>query len=207
MIGPDQLAVAVSKALVDAGLPERTPTFERPKNRDHGDWSTNVALTLAKPVGRPPREIAQTLVDTLGDVEGVAGVEIAGPGFINFRLAQDAFGAIVAAVVDAGVDGWGRSEAGAGRSANVEFVSANPTGPLHDGHGRWVAAGDAICSLLEATGWTVVREYYLNDAGTQIDIFGRSVQAFMRGSSLTADGAELDRTRESDGLAPCTSPT
>ena len=192
MIGPDQLAVAVSKALADAGLPERTPTFERPKNRDHGDWSTNVALTLAKPVGRPPREIAQTLVDTLGEVEGVAGVEIAGPGFINFRLAQDAFGAIVAAVVDAGVDGWGRSEVGAGRRANVEFVSANPTGPLHVGHGRWVAAGDAICSLLEATGWEVVREYYLNDAGTQIDIFGRSVQAFMRGSSLTAEGAEHD---------------
>ena len=188
MIGPDQLAVAVTKALADAGLPERTPTFERPKNRDHGDWSTNVALTLAKPVGRPPREIAQALVDALGSVEGVAGVEIAGPGFINFRLAQDAFGAIVSTVVQAGEDGWGRSDTGAGRRANVEFVSANPTGPLHVGHGRWVAAGDAICSLLEATGWAVVREYYLNDAGTQIDIFGRSVQAFMRGVEIPEDG-------------------
>ena len=188
MIGPDQLAVAVSKALADAGLPERTPTFERPKNRDHGDWSTNVALTLAKPVGRPPREIAQQLADLLTDVEGVAEVEIAGPGFINFRLAQDAFGAIVHTVVQAGEDGWGRSDTGAGRRANVEFVSANPTGPLHVGHGRWVAAGDAICSLLEATGWEVVREYYLNDAGTQIDIFGRSVQAFMRGVEIPEDG-------------------
>ena len=181
MIGPEQLATAVAKALADAGLPERTPTFERPKNRDHGDWSTNVALTLAKPVGRPPRDIAQTIVDTLGDIDGVDGVELAGPGFINFRLAQDAFGAIVRAVVEAGVDGWGRNATGAGKRANVEFVSANPTGPLHVGHGRWVATGDAVCSLLEATGWEVVREYYLNDAGNQITIFGQSVQAFMRG--------------------------
>ena len=181
MIGPEQLSTAVAKALADAGLPDRDPTFERPKNRDHGDWSTNVALTLAKPVGRPPREIAQTIVDALGEVEGVDAVELAGPGFINFRLTQDAFGAIVATVVNAGEAAWGRNDSGAGRSANVEFVSANPTGPLHVGHGRWVAAGDAIARLLEATGWTVVREYYLNDAGNQITLFGQSVQAFMRG--------------------------
>ncbi|WP_108667638.1 arginine--tRNA ligase [Euzebya rosea] len=188
MIGPEQLATAVAKALADAGLPERTPTFERPKNRDHGDWSTNVALTLAKPVGRPPREVAQTIVDTLGDVEGVDGVEIAGPGFINFRLAQDAFGAIVRAVVEAGEDGWGRSTSGTGRSANIEFVSANPTGPLHVGHGRWVAMGDALANVLEATGWSVTREYYLNDAGNQITLLGASVAARMRGEEVPEDG-------------------
>ncbi|AXV08456.1 Arginyl-tRNA synthetase [Euzebya pacifica] len=188
MIGPEQLATAVAKALADAGLPERTPTFERPKNRDHGDWSTNVALTLAKPVGRPPRDIAQTIVDTLGDIDGVDGVELAGPGFINFRLAQDAFGAIVRAVVEAGVDGWGRSTSGIGRSANIEFVSANPTGPLHVGHGRWVAMGDALANVLEATGWSVTREYYLNDAGNQITLLGSSVAARMRGEEVPEDG-------------------
>jgi len=188
MIGPEQLATAVAKALADAGLPERTPTFERPKNRDHGDWSTNVALTLAKPVGRPPRDIAQTIVDTLGDIDGVDGVELAGPGFINFRLAQDAFGAIVRAVVEADVDGWGRSASGIGRSANIEFVSANPTGPLHVGHGRWVAMGDALANVLEATGWSVTREYYLNDAGNQITLLGSSVAARMRGEEVPEDG-------------------
>ena len=188
MIGPEQLATAVAKALADAGLPERTPTFERPKNRDHGDWSTNVALTLAKPVGRPPRDIAQRIVDTLGDIDGVDGVELAGPGFINFRLAQDAFGAIVRAVVEAGVDGWGRSASGIGRSANIEFVSANPTGPLHVGHGRWVAMGDALANVLEATGWSVTREYYLNDAGNQITLLGSSVAARMRGEEVPEDG-------------------
>ncbi|WP_370327755.1 arginine--tRNA ligase [Euzebya sp.] len=188
MIGPEQLATAIRKALAEAGLPDREPALERPKNPDHGDWATNVALTLAKPVGRPPREVAQAIVDALATAEGIDAVEIAGPGFINFRLATDALGAIVRDAVTAGEAGWGRSDAGAGRTANVEFVSANPTGPLHVGHGRWVAIGDAMASLLEATGWAVTREYYLNDAGNQIQLFGESVQAVMRDAEVPEDG-------------------
>ncbi|HUG85735.1 MAG TPA: arginine--tRNA ligase [Euzebya sp.] len=187
MIGPDQLATAIRTALADAGLPDHQPVLERPKNPDHGDWSTNVALRLAKAVGKPPREVAVQIVSHLGAVNGVQGApEIAGPGFINFRLAQDAFGAIVRAAVTAGEKGYGRSHTNAGRTANVEFVSANPTGPLHVGHGRWVAAGDAMASLLEATGWAVTREYYLNDAGNQIALFGASVRALMRGQQTVA---------------------
>ncbi|CAN5722438.1 arginine--tRNA ligase [soil metagenome] len=188
MTGPEQLAVAIRKALAAAGLPDRDPVFERPNNPDHGDWSTNVALSLAKPVGKPPRDVAQTVVQALGQIADVAAVEIAGPGFINFRLAQDAFSDIVRRAVRAGEDRYGRSDTGAGRSANVEFVSANPTGPLHVGHGRWVATGDAIASLLEATGWSVVREYYLNDAGNQVGLFGASVGALMRNEAVPDDG-------------------
>lgn len=196
MIGPEQLATRIRKALADAGLPEREPAFERPKNPDHGDWSTNVALTLAKPLGRPPRQVAETIVRALGQVDGVAAVEVAGPGFVNFRLDQDTFGDIVRGAVVAGTHGYGRSDTGVGRSANVEFVSANPTGPLHVGHGRWVAAGDAIANLLEATGWTVIREYYLNDAGNQVRLFGQSVQAVIRGQPVPEDGYRGDYVAE-----------
>jgi arginyl-tRNA synthetase len=208
MIGPAQLADAVRRGLAAAGLPDREPTFERPRNPDHGDWSTNVALSLAKPVGAPPREVAQRLVDALGTVEGVEAVEIAGPGFVNFRLAADAFGAIVRGVVEAGADAWGRSDAGAGRSVDVEFVSANPTGPLHAGHIRGAAAGDAIARLLEATGWAVTREYYVNDAGNQMRLYGQSLQARMRGEDPPEDGyhgvavTELAGRLLSDGVDP-----
>ena len=179
---------AVRRALASAGLPDAEPTFERPRNPEHGDWATNVALTLAKHAGRPPREIAQAIAGQLDGVEGIVSVEVAGPGFLNFRLAADALGAVVRQVVAAG-DDWGRTapRGSAGR-ANVEFISVNPTGPLHVGHGRWVAGGDAIARLLEATGWEVTREYYLNDAGTQVDLFGASVAAAQRG-----DGAARGR--------------
>ena len=207
MIGPQQLAVEIHKALASAGLPDRDPTFERPKNPDHGDWSCNVAMTLAKPVGQPPRQIAQAIVDALDGVDGIEAIEIAGPGFINFRLAQDAFGDIVRAAVMAGEQDYGRGETGAGQTANVEFVSANPTGPLHVGHGRWVAAGDAIASVLEHSGWSVTREYYLNDAGNQIGLFGASVQALMSDQPVPEDGyqgeyvAEIAGQLGADGIA------
>lgn len=187
MTGPEHLAAAVRTALAEAGLPDAEPSFERPRNREHGDWATNVALTLAKPVGRAPRDIAGAIADRLQAVQGVASVEVAGPGFLNFRLAADAFADIVRTVVEAG-GGWGTSDGHRGRSANVEFVSANPTGPLHVGHGRMVAAGDAIARLLEATGWQVTREYYLNDAGRQVRAFGESVQAALKGEPPPADG-------------------
>lgn len=186
MIGPEQLAAIVRDALGRAGLPDRVPTFERPRQREHGDWSTNVALTLAKPVGRPPREIAQAVVDELSDVDGVDQVAVAGPGFINFHVASDALGELVRHIVTAG-DRWGRSTQADG-AVNVEFVSANPTGPLHMGHGRQAAVGDAIANLLEAVGWDVTREYYFNDAGRQMRLFSDSVAAVARGEEPPEDG-------------------
>jgi arginyl-tRNA synthetase len=186
-VGPEVLGVLVRDALAAADLPGREPAFERPKQREHGDWSTNVALTLAKPVGRPPREIAQTIVDALAEHPAVDAVEIAGPGFINFHLARVAFSAIVREAVHQG-DAWGRTSVEQVERVNVEFVSANPTGPLHVGAGRWAAAGDAMANLLAATGWAVTREYYLNDAGNQIDLFGESVRARMRGEDPPENG-------------------
>ena len=185
--GPAELGAVVRQALADAGLPDRTPTFERPRQRDHGDWATNVALTLAKPVGRSPREIAEMIVDKLVLPSDVESVNIAGPGFINIHLSHAALEQIVLACVSQG-DAWGRTRQGEGRRANVEFVSANPTGPLHVGAGRWAAAGDALASLLEATGWEVNREYYLNDAGNQLDLFGASVAAVVRGEEPPEHG-------------------
>jgi arginyl-tRNA synthetase len=184
---PEQLAGLVRRALADAGLPDRDPDFERPRNRAHGDWATNVALTLAKPAGKAPREIAQAIVDHLVLPDGVERVEVAGPGFVNFHLAHAALTEIVREAVSQG-DSWGRSGEGKGQRVNVEFVSANPTGPLHVGHGRQAAVGDAIASLLEATGWLVEREYYFNDAGSQMDRFGESVAAVLRGEEPPEDG-------------------
>ncbi|CAN5880708.1 arginine--tRNA ligase [soil metagenome] len=186
VIGPEQLARVVRDALGRAELPERAPTFERPRQREHGDWSTNVALTLAKPVGRPPREIAQAIIDHLGEVDGIDQVEVAGPGFINFHVTSDALGDIVRQIVTAG-DGWGRSDDHSG-AVNVEFVSANPTGPLHVGHGRQAAVGDALANLLDAVGWDVTREYYFNDAGRQMRLFSDSVAAVARGEAPPEDG-------------------
>jgi arginyl-tRNA synthetase len=156
------------------------PVLERPRDPAHGDWATNVALVLARPLKRKPREIAEDIVRQLDLVRaGVSRVEIAGPGFINFHLDP----AFMARQLDGilGADrSYGRSGVGEGRRANVEFVSANPTGPLHVGHGRQAALGDAIARLLEWTGWTVTREFYYNDAGAQIANLGRSVQARAR---------------------------
>jgi arginyl-tRNA synthetase len=187
--GPDDLAALVRAALADAGLPPADPVFERPRHREHGDWATNVALTLAKPAGRPPRDIAQAIVDHLEAASEVERVEIAGPGFINFHLSHDVLQAIVRQAVEEG-PAWGRSAPADGsvQRANVEFVSANPTGPLHAGHGRQAALGDAIASLLEATGWEVTREYYFNDAGGQMGRFADSVLAALRGEDPPEEG-------------------
>ncbi|MBW3606300.1 MAG: arginine--tRNA ligase [Actinobacteria bacterium] len=185
-MGPEQLAPVVRDALDRAGLPDRAPTFERPRQREHGDWSTNVALTLAKPVGRSPRDIAQAIIDHLGTVDGVHEIDVAGPGFINFHVARDALGDVVRQIVTAGAE-WGRSQRASG-AVNVEFVSANPTGPLHMGHGRQAAVGDALANLLEAVGWDVTREYYFNDAGRQMRLFSDSVTAVSRGEEPPEDG-------------------
>ncbi len=187
--GPEQLAVAFRAALSSAGLPARDVAFERPRQREHGDWATNVALALAKPVGRPPREIARDVVDALDAPADVERVEIAGPGFINVHLAHSALEGVVRAAVTQG-PAWGRGAPAdnAVRRVNVEFVSANPTGPLHVGHGRQAALGDALASLFDATGWAVTREYYFNDAGNQMALFGDSVAAAARGEPPPDNG-------------------
>jgi arginyl-tRNA synthetase len=187
VIGPEDLASLVRSALATAGLPDRTPAFERPRQREHGDWATNVALTLAKPVGKPPREIAQLILDHLELPDAVEGAELAGPGFLNFRLAQGALEMVLREVAHQ-ASAWGRSAAPSPERVNVEFVSANPTGPLHVGAGRWAAAGDAIANLLAAVGHSVQREYYLNDSGNQLDLFGESVAARMRGEDPPENG-------------------
>ena len=187
MTGPAELAELVRRALVTIGLPAVEPGFERPRQREHGDWATNVALTLAKPAGRRPRDIAQAVVDHLELPGDVASAEVAGPGFVNFRLSHGALEEIVRRAATQG-EAWGRASAGTRGRVNVEFVSANPTGPLHVGHGRQAALGDAIAALLEATGWAVTREFYFNDAGGQMRRFGESVRAALRGEEPPEDG-------------------
>ncbi|MBS3668473.1 MULTISPECIES: arginine--tRNA ligase [Halomonadaceae] len=150
------------------------------KDKAHGDYATNLALMLAKPAGKNPRELANALVEALPESDAIQKTEIAGPGFINFFAAADAAAQIVAQVLDCG-DTFGRSMVGKGEKVQVEFVSANPTGPLHVGHGRGAAIGDCLCRLLEATGFDVTREFYYNDAGAQIANLARSVQARVKG--------------------------
>ncbi|MGY3266616.1 arginine--tRNA ligase [Lysobacter sp. HA35] len=172
-------------ALRGAGtLPADAPTpdfvIERPKNRAQGDFSTNAAMLLAKPAKSNPRAIAQALVDALPANEQIASVEIAGPGFINFRIAEGAWRSTLRDVASQG-ETFGRNSSGEGRRAGVEYVSANPTGPLHVGHGRAAVIGDCIARVLEANGWAVAREFYYNDAGAQINNLAISVQARAQG--------------------------
>jgi len=174
----EALHAALVRAARSLGAPETVdPVLERPREAAHGHWSTNLAMALAKPLRRKPRELAEAIVKALDlDGGGIAKVEIAGPGFINFHLAAAASADALRAILAAG-DAYGRASTGAGQPVNVEFVSANPTGPLHVGHGRQAAIGDAIARLLENAGWTVSREYYYNDAGAQIANLGASVRA------------------------------
>jgi arginyl-tRNA synthetase len=179
------LATRIRAALAAAGLPDAEPDLEKPKQADHGDWATTVALRLAKPAKRPPRELAQTIVEHLEVPDTIEEVSIAGPGFVNFRFAHRYHEDLVRRVIAQG-ERFGRRERPAAERerVNVEFVSANPTGPLHVGSGRWAATGDAIAQLLEADGHEVVREYYVNDAGEQIRRFGESIVLVARGEEL-----------------------
>jgi arginyl-tRNA synthetase len=161
--------------------------LERPKNRDHGDWASNAALKLAKAVGANPRELATEIAAGLTLTQGVASVEVAGPGFINIRLDAAAAGALAKTIVEAGA-AFGTNESQRGKTINVEFVSANPTGPLHIGHTRWAALGDSIARLLLASGATVAREFYINDAGVQMERFGGSVLAAAKGEPTPEGG-------------------
>jgi arginyl-tRNA synthetase len=168
------------------------PALERPRLPEHGDWATNVALVLAKAAKAPPRKVAEAMVAHLELPDWVAGVEVAGPGFVNVRLDQSWFAALVRRVVAAGAS-FGAIDLGHGERVNVEFISANPTGPLHVGNARLAPMGDALANLLTATGHKVEREYYFNDAGNQIEQLGASVEAAYlqllgRPAEVPADG-------------------
>jgi len=173
-------------SLAAADVPAHV-TVERPRSREHGDWATNVALQLAKRVGMPPRDVARVLADRLAGVPGVAAVDIAGPGFLNITLDTAAAGGLARVVVEAG-SAYGTNHALAGQRINLEFVSANPTGPLHIGSVRWAAVGDSLARMLQACGADVAREYYFNDAGAQIERFARSLLARARNEEAPKDG-------------------
>jgi arginyl-tRNA synthetase len=195
-VTPDQLSDTVVAALSDAvaagdlSLPDGVPAsvrIERPKVKEHGDYATNVAMQLAKPAGRPPREIAELIADRLAKTPGIAAAEVAGPGFLNVRIDAGAQGALAADIVAAG-PAYGGSDAFAGVRVNLEFVSANPTGPVTLASTRWAAVGDSLARIFEAVGADVVREYYFNDHGAQIDRYARSLLARARGEEVPADG-------------------
>ncbi|HYT10648.1 MAG TPA: arginine--tRNA ligase, partial [Mycobacteriales bacterium] len=191
---PAELSTAVLDAVqaaVDAGdlavpVPD-TAVVERPKSREHGDYATNIALRLARPAGRPPREVAEAVAARLRKHPGVARVDVAGPGFLNVTLASGALGERVGTILAAG-EAYGRGDALAGERVNLEFVSANPTGPLHLAHSRWAAVGDSLARLLTASGAEVTREYYFNDAGAQIDRFAGSLYAAASGRPTPDSG-------------------
>ena len=185
-MNPTATAVLAKHALDTAALPPAI-TVERPRNPEHGDYASNLALQLAKKVGANPRELAGWLADALAKADGIASAEVAGPGFINLRLDASAQGLIVNNVIDGGHT-YGDSDAQAGHNINLEFVSANPTGPIHIGGTRWAAVGDALGRLLTTQGADVVREYYFNDHGAQIDRFANSLIAAAKGEPTPEDG-------------------
>ncbi|MEM1110763.1 MAG: arginine--tRNA ligase [Pseudomonadota bacterium] len=174
---------ALSSLAADGQLPadlQADIKIDRTRDKQHGDLASNIALTLAKRAGRNPRELAGMICDALPDADFIRDTDIAGPGFINFFLSDSSSQAVVKRVLEAGYS-YGRSEAGAGQRVQVEYVSANPTGPLHVGHGRGAAVGDSLCRLMAATGWEVASEFYYNDAGAQISNLALSVQARANG--------------------------
>ncbi|MCU1506773.1 MAG: arginyl-tRNA synthetase [Microbacteriaceae bacterium] len=180
VLGRRELVAPSALTLEDVAL-------ERPKNRDHGDWAANIAMKLAKPLGANPRELAADFAADLEKIGGVASVEIAGPGFINIRLDAAAAGALAKTIVEQG-DAFGRGTLYDGVTINLEFVSANPTGPIHIGGVRWAAVGDSLARVFQAQGGLVTREYYFNDHGAQIDRFARSLLASFYGEPAPEDG-------------------
>jgi arginyl-tRNA synthetase len=195
----ESLEQSVRDALAAVGVePPASVQLERPGRREHGDWSSNVALVTAKQAGRPPRELATALVEqlTVAPPAHVERVELAGPGFVNFHLRPTWLIDVLVDVVTAGEDGYARHDFGRGTRVNVEFVSANPTGPLHAGGGRWAAYGDALSTILERCGYAVTREYYLNDRGTQMRLFAESLAAAKAGRPVPDDGYQGDYIKE-----------
>ncbi|GAC1385322.1 MAG: arginine--tRNA ligase [Marmoricola sp.] len=210
-MNPEQLSALIAAALtvlVERGvitlteLPESV-AVERPRSKEHGDYATNVALQLAKKAGMSPRQFAELLAAELQLAEGIARVDIAGPGFLNISVEAGAQGRVAADIVAAG-SAYGRTEILAGRRINVEFISANPTGPLHLGHTRWAVLGDAIGRVLAATGAEVTREFYINDRGVQMNNFAASIIASALGEPKPEDGyagAYIDELAQVVGAA------
>jgi arginyl-tRNA synthetase len=196
-VTPAELADAVTlavRAAVEAGELSADVTagplevkVERPRNKDHGDYATSVAMIVAKRAGTSPRDVAEVLRQRLAQVEGIAGVDVAGPGFLNITLAAASQGVLARRIVEAGAQ-YGHQDTLRGRRINLEFVSANPTGPLHLGHARWAAVGDALGRVLSASGAEVVREFYINDAGRQMDLFAESLRCSALGLLIPTDG-------------------
>ncbi len=180
----------VAQGMLPVDLNMDAITTEPPRDASHGDMATNAAMVLAKPAGMKPREIADALAVRLTQDPRIASVDVAGPGFLNLRLAPSQWQGIVAAVLTQGTD-FGRATLGQGQKVNVEYVSANPTGPLHVGHTRGAVFGDALASLLDYAGWDVTREYYINDGGAQVDVLARSVyNRYLEAHDLTVDWPE-----------------
>lgn len=196
-MNPDTLSAALLDVIVPlaearregagSALTTADLVLERPKNRDHGDWASNAALKLSKAVGANPREFAGEIAERLRAVDGIAEVEVAGPGFINIRLDAAAAGQLARTIVEAG-DAFGTNDSRADEVINLEFVSANPTGPIHLGGTRWAAVGDSLARILASQGAAVTREYYFNDHGVQIDRFARSLVAAHEGLPTPEDG-------------------
>jgi len=161
--------------------------IERPKSKDHGDFASNIALALSKPVGKNPRDVAQLLIEELKNEKSIKQIEIAGPGFLNFTLDTASLGELARVIIEKAND-FGKTDNLKNQTINVEFISANPTGPLHLGHTRWAAVGDAIARVLQASGAKVVREFYINDRGIQLDKFGESLYAAANNLAIPEDG-------------------
>ena len=188
----DQISAAIveilqgAKSQLNCELPTKVE-LERPKNRDHGDYATSISLALAKPSGKAPREIAEIIKEGLEARADIAKVEIAGPGFINITLAKASQGATIINILESGAK-FGHGKVLSGKKINLEFVSANPTGPLHLGHTRWAATGDALGRVLAAAGADVTREFYVNDRGNQMELFGASLRTSALGQPRPEDG-------------------
>jgi arginyl-tRNA synthetase len=180
------VVAAISRGEITATAPDSI-TLDRPKNRDHGDYATSIALQLAKSAGKQPREVAEILQGAISKLPGVSSVDIAGPGFINITLNRTNQAELVRTILSAGKS-YGCGTSLKGVAINLEFISANPTGPLHLGHTRWAAVGDALGRVLSASGAKVSREFYINDRGRQMDLFGQSVQAAATGQMIPEDG-------------------
>ena len=198
---------AIAAAQQEGDLPEFTVTdycMERPADTTNGDWSSTIAMRSARLARMAPTKIAATIVAHMPASDAIAKCEVAGPGFINFYLSTSANNEVFRSVREAGGD-WGKINVGNGLKLNYEFISANPTGPLHVGHGRWAALGDSVCNVLEHTNYEVTREYYINDHGSQMDVFGRSVATrylqlveIMRGKGLSPDDAVTHLLQDRD---------
>ena len=182
----EAISRAITSGEIEASLPDTVP-LERPKNRDHGDYATSIALQLAKAAGKNPRDVALILQRLIGTTPLISAVEIAGPGFLNFTLNRASQANLVSSIIESGAT-YGQGNSLAGVRINLEFISANPTGPLHLGHTRWAAVGDALGRVLSAAGADVSREFYINDRGNQMDLFGASLEAAALGNPIPEDG-------------------